>query len=90
MVRVMEGHGSYAVRTDTAEHEHGKKMAARWRLVLDALNELLTHAEETISDLALAAMPELDLKRMAEAEAKDWQCVLRVDRAERAYTPEER
>ena len=88
--RVMEGHGPYAVPTNTAEHEHGKKMAARWRPVLDALNELLTHAEETIPDLALAAMPEPDLKRMAEAEAKDWQCVLRVDRAERPYTPEER
>ncbi len=90
--RVMESCGPHGVPINAAEYEHGKKMATRWRTALDALDGILAHAEERIPDLALAAMPEPDLKRMADAEAKDWRSALEVTLKldPRPYTPEER
>ena len=70
----------------------GQRHAERWRPVLDALDGILTHAEEMIPDLALAAMPEDDLKNMARDEAEAWRAVLisELRLRPRPYTPEDR
>lgn len=74
------------------EYEAGQRAAARWRPVLDALAEILDHADEMIPDLPLAAMPEADLRTMAEEDAKTWREALVVVQAreQRDPTPDER
>ncbi len=77
---------------NAVEHNAGQRAAARWRPVLDALSEILDYADELIRDLALAALPEADLRDMADKDAKAWREALAVVHAtaQRAPTPKER
>lgn len=75
----------------TPEYEEGQRTAARWRPVLNALGELLDHADEHIPDLALAAISEDDLRAMAREQAAGWRVFLALihHEEEREATPDE-
>ena len=50
--------------------EAGERLAAKWKPVLAVLGEMLDMADELIDDLHLAAVPEDELRNMAQERAR--------------------